>query len=383
MKWKNIGHEYDELAVTICKENIKYYVWGAGVLGDSFYKDFSQKINIIGFIDSNPQKQGMREDGVYIFAPDEVDLQADERILIATGWLKQVSDVLEKKGYHRNKEYFLIDEFSAIYMLYKYNKLYIEKMDMMCNTRCTLRCKHCTSLIPYCRNGRNESFDEMKSCVDMLFQWVDHVHIFSFSGGDCMLNPDLKKIITYMGATYKGEKIRDFELYTNTIIMPDEEMLELWEKYDVIVRFTDYSKAIPGRQNIEQMKSLLNENGLRYDHVQFEHWVDTGYPQESNGIIGEEALIAHCKKCSPVICTSLYQGKIYYCSPACSAVASGLYELDETDGFSLDNYRPDRKKEFMEFYNGYSIKGYPSQCIRCNGLFNTNDKFIIPGEQLS
>lgn len=383
MKWENIGHEYDELAVTICEENIKYYVWGAGVLGNSFYKDFSQKINIIGFIDSNPQKQGMREDGVYIFAPDEVNLQADEKVLIATGWLKPVSAILEKKGYRRNKEYFLMDEFSTIYMLYKYNKLYVEKIDMMCNTKCTLRCKHCVSMIPYCKNGRNSTLEEMKRSADLLFQWIDFMHIFSFGGGDVMLNPDLKNFIAYMGTAYKGKKVQDFELYTNAVIMPDEEMLKLWKDYDVIVRFTDYSKAAPGRQKIDQMEHLLNENGIRYDHVRFDHWVDTGYPQVSNGIIGEKNLIEHCKKCSPVICTSLFQNKIYYCSPACAAEASGLFKHIDTDGFRLDEYHPDRKKEFMEFYTGYSIKGYPSHCIRCNGLFNTNNKFIEAGGQLN
>lgn len=382
MKWQKIGHEYDELAVKICEENIKYYIWGEGVLGNSFFNDFSKKIEIVGFIDSNPDKQGRREDGVYIYSPEEVVLQSDERVLIATGWVKSVSEALESKGYKRHRDYFLIDEFSTIYMLYKYNKLYLEKMDMICNTKCTLRCKHCAFLVPYQKNSKNETFDEMKRSADLLFQWIDYVHVFAFSGGDAMLNPDLKRFITYIGNTYKGKKIQDFELYTNAIIRPDEEMLKLWKDYDIIVRFTDYSKSIPGRQKIEQMKKILDENHLRYDHVQFDNWVDTGYPQASNGIMGEEHLIEHCKKCSPVICTCLYQGKIYYCSPACGADISDLYEHDTDDAFTLENYHPDRKKEFMEFYTGYSMKGYPSHCTRCNGLFNINNKYVEAGEQL-
>ena len=34
MKWNNVGHEYDELAEQICKDNMKYYIWGMGVLGE-------------------------------------------------------------------------------------------------------------------------------------------------------------------------------------------------------------------------------------------------------------------------------------------------------------------------------------------------------------
>ena len=55
MKWNNVGHEYDELAEQICKDNMKYYIWGMGVLGESFYKDFSRELDILGFIDSNPR----------------------------------------------------------------------------------------------------------------------------------------------------------------------------------------------------------------------------------------------------------------------------------------------------------------------------------------
>lgn len=383
MKWKNKGREYDNLAKIICNDENKYYLWGgAGVLGESFYKDFSGKINILGFIDSNPDKQGKRDDGIYVYAPNEFTLGENEKVLIVTGWVKVVSDLLDTKGYKKNIDYFLLDEFSTIFMMYKYNKLYIEKMDMMCNTKCTLRCIHCSSLIPYQKNGANDSLEEMKESVNLLFQWVDYVHIFSFGGGDVMLHPDLKKFIEYVGKTFKGKQIQDFELYTNAIIMPDQEMLEIWKKYDVIVRFTDYSKNVPGRQKIDQMKSLLEENHLRYDHVKFDNWMDTGYPQESNGIHGEEALISHCRNCSPVICTSLRKNKIFYCSPACAADASGLFEHVEEDGFSLRNFHPDRKKEFMEFYTGFSEKGYPSYCQRCNGLFNTNNKCIEVAEQI-
>ena len=93
MKWENRGHEYDELAKNICDGNTKYYLWGIGILGESFYNDFSKRISIIGFIDSNPLKQGKWIDGVYVYTPDEFVLKENEKIIIATGWVKQVSDL--------------------------------------------------------------------------------------------------------------------------------------------------------------------------------------------------------------------------------------------------------------------------------------------------
>lgn len=33
MKWKNKGHEFDEIAKIICDENNRYYIWGLGETG--------------------------------------------------------------------------------------------------------------------------------------------------------------------------------------------------------------------------------------------------------------------------------------------------------------------------------------------------------------
>ena len=382
MRWKDKGHEYDKYAEVICDDSIKYYLWGAGILGESFYSDFNKKIKILGFIDSNPQKQGKREDGIHVYSPNEFKLKKKKKVIIATGWVKQVSDFLKSKGYKKNENYYLLDEFSTIYMMYKYNKLHVEKVDMFCNTLCSLRCKHCSALMPYQKNGRNYSFKEMKQNVDLVFQWVDFMHILSFSGGDAMLNKELANIIEYTGETYKGRKVQDFELYTNAIIMPSQEMIDIWKKYNVIIRFTNYTKHVPNRQKIKEMILILEENHLKYDYVQFQQWLDMGYPQSSNGLKSDDDFISHCKRCSPVISTCLNDGKIFYCSPSCAADASKLFDYDESDGFSLKDYDFSRKKEFMEFYIGYSERGYPSYCRRCNGFFNNNTKLIEVAEQL-
>lgn len=81
MRWKDKGHEYDKYAEVICDDSIKYYLWGAGILGESFYSDFNKKIKILGFIDSNPQKQGKREDGIHVYAPNEFKLGVNEKVI--------------------------------------------------------------------------------------------------------------------------------------------------------------------------------------------------------------------------------------------------------------------------------------------------------------
>lgn len=381
MKWINKGHEYDEIANVICNEKSTFYIWGWGYIGKAFYKRYKNIIKIKGAIDSASEKQGKNED-LEVFSPDEIKLQENEKILICTGWVKEVEDKLKSLGYSHFQDYFLLEEFSGVYELYKYNKLHLENVGLVCNEKCTLRCKHCAALIPYNKHQINYSYEEMKKGIDLLFNWVDSVGVFSVSGGDAMLNPDLERIVEYLGTFYRKDRISQLVVYTNAIIMPTESMLNVWKKYDVIIRFTDYSENVPNVQRISTLCEICDNNNVKYEHVRFESWVDLGYPQESNGLVKEEELIQHALNCSPVICSCLKKDKLFYCSPACMADASGLFPIEETDAFELSNYSADRKTELLEFYNGYSEKGYPSYCKRCNGLFNNNKKYVKVAEQL-
>ena len=57
MKWKNKGHEFDEMYKNI-SDKTNFYLFGAGDYGQQFYNMFKNEINIIGYIDNNPEKIG-------------------------------------------------------------------------------------------------------------------------------------------------------------------------------------------------------------------------------------------------------------------------------------------------------------------------------------
>lgn len=341
MKWTQKGHEYDNMATIISEKDNVYFIYGWGIVGKAFYEKFSSKINIIGIIDRNPEKWGKHE-GIPIISPKQLQLCKNQKIIVATGWVSEVSKVLKEKGFKDRVDYFLLEEFSAIYNFYIENKLHLENVAMVCNELCTLRCEKCVSLIPYNKHRVNYSYDEMKDSADALFNWVDSVGILALGGGDVMLNPELERFIDYLGTHYIT-RIGKIEVYTNAIIMPKETMLELWKKYKIVVRFTDYSKNAPGIQKISEFLELCENNGIFCEHVRFDNWVDTGFPQESNGITSEEGLINHCKRCSPVICSNVIHKKMFYCSPAGMSYASGLFEEDNDDFFDLSIFDASKK----------------------------------------
>ncbi len=57
MRWTNKGHEYDGVYNNIC--NIAWsYLFGAGDYGMQFANIYKDEIDILGYIDNNPEKNG-------------------------------------------------------------------------------------------------------------------------------------------------------------------------------------------------------------------------------------------------------------------------------------------------------------------------------------
>ena len=102
MRWTNRGKEFDETATIICSSENKYYLWGAGVFGISFFDNFKDKINILGFIDSNEKKQTkfVRDKSVYSpqFLREQMDQDDNVKVIITNGWIRDCFSELNSWG---------------------------------------------------------------------------------------------------------------------------------------------------------------------------------------------------------------------------------------------------------------------------------------------
>lgn len=384
MKWTNKGHQYDLLGKKICNigvENIAYLVWGAGTFGISFYELFCNEIKIEGFIDSNPKKQGTVVCGIPVYSPDYLE-EHRAYVLVSAGWTKEIYRKLEKYGYVKEKDYLHIDDFSSLYYWYKYGKVYLSDITYMITEKCSLNCKKCNSFIPLMVDPKNIPMSEILKHFEEFFKYVDNVNILGIVGGDAMMHPDFSSILEELGNRYYPKKAAHIEAYCNGVVIPNEYTLHIMKKYDVFYRFTDYRPYTKGRQRIEEIIALLEEYGIRYDHVRFEKWCDCGYPQESNGIKGEEELIQFFDSCDRKSCHALFDGYVLNCGMVRAAHRIDYCEMSETDKFDISYYDQDRKIELIEFMLGYSEKGYLNYCKKCNGSFNVNTKMIEAGEQI-
>lgn len=384
MKWTNRGHQYDSIGEKICllsEKNSSFYIWGAGTFGISFFELFFQEINIEGFIDSNPKKQGTTVCGVPVRAPDFLK-KTHVFVLVSAGWTRDIYEKLGEYGYIKGQDYLHIDDFTSLYYWYKYKKVYLSDITHVITERCSLRCENCSGFIPKIQKPRNVPINHILKDFDQFFKYVDKVNVLGLSGGDAMVHPDFADIVEELGKRYYPNKATHLEVYCNAVIMPNERVLQVLKNYDVFYRFTDYRPYTNGRQRVEEIISLLEKNGIRYDHVKFETWCDCGYPQTSNGVCGEDQLIAFFDACDRKTCHRLCDGFVIYCGMITGADRIDYCKSEASDVFDISDYDPSRRIDLIEYMLGYSEKGYLNYCRMCNGGFNVNSKFLEAGKQL-
>ena len=380
MKWTNKGHEFDSIAEKICNSRHEFIIWGAGTFGEAFFNEFCNEISIVGFVDSNIMKQGLTKCNREIWNPSVLESDKRRIVLVSTGWTAEVFASLEKMGYEHGYNYFHIDEFITIYRMYKKNELCVSNLNVNITEFCSLRCQKCSALNPYIKDKKHYSIVEIEHMLDVYFRWVDNVSILGLVGGDAMTHPAFNEILEMVGEKYYRKSVGNIEVYSNAVILPDKLSVELFKKYDVIYRFTDYGENTYGKQKCGQVANLLKENGIRYDWAKFERWSDCGYPQESNGITSENALQKFYNKCDRRSCQGLLGTKLFYCGMAIGAERTGYCKAIDTDYFELEQEKMN-KMELMEFMLGYNEKGYITYCKKCNGGPNINQHFVSPGVQ--
>lgn len=381
MKWTNPGHQYDHMKDIILEENVQYYIWGAAVRGTALYHSMKNEINIVGFIDSNPNKHGLMIGNVKIYDPSVLNNQQDKtRVIVATGWERQVFAVLREKGFTSEKNCFLQSIFTPLFYYFKYNQIAITQLAYIITERCTLKCRGCGSYIPYVSEPKDIEVQKILEGLEHLFRHVDKLSLFTISGGDALLHRDIDVLIDTLCEKYYKTKIDCFSLLTNGIVIPKQRTLELLKKNEVIVRITNYTDNAVG-QNIEKLKKLLTENDIPFELITHEYWTDTGYPQESNGLVNENQWIRLYQECG-ISCATLSGTKLFSCGRTIITDRIGYCPFDSQDYIELSTLETKEKIRIFEFMSGYCEKGYIELCKKCNGSIRCSDKIIPVGEQI-
>ncbi len=383
MKWKNKGHEYDQIFNKI-DEKKEFYLFGAGDYGTQFLHIIDTEIKITGYIDNNPSKQGKKINEKFCYALEDITLSKNEGIIVTMSQIARILPIeqLIACGYKKDEDFFIIEEFLSIYYAYKKDKVYFSSISFLPSTACNLTCRHCLNFNPFAKNFYVRGWDELVKDIDLFFSCVDHIMLFHISGGEPLLYKYTADLVEYIDKNYRNQ-IDTLRMVTNGTIVPQDTILSKLSQCGVEITVDDYRDAVPQFQNcFDQLINKLEKYHIKYYINKSDSWIDLAPEKTDYSDWSELQLEMHREKCQQSW-QELRDGKLYSCNYAAYATVAGIAgEQDLEEVYDLTKYVPTQKKELVEFRLGYTAKGYTNFCKKCRGFTPENSEQVKSAEQV-
>lgn len=356
-------------------------LFGAGRLMRKNLKALQGFFTVKVILDSDSEKWGKSYLGVPIKSLLEAAEEIKHRkivIMTTERTAKEIGEILGQHGLIENRDYCSFEKFIGEWFWRYQNKIVLLAVHTAVTTRCTLKCKHCNMFVPYYKNYIEYSFEELKRNIDLLFKSVDYVFAYQFLGGEPLLNPELVKVIEYIGEHYK-DRIGSIEIVTNGTIVPNESLRQISRKYNVTYLISDYSNSVHYQDRLDRVVSCLKENGVKSNLNSSLNWLDFGFPEHPCSF-EEENIQKHMLACGPEF-HGLNDGKFFYCHVAWSADKAGLFPLNPTDYIDLDELSRENRVSILEHCQGNISNGYVGLCSVCGGCGKDNKNMVCAAVQ--
>lgn len=252
-------------------------------------------------------------------------------------------------------------------------KVVIPSTSIMVTEACTLKCKLCLAYIPYYKNYHNMSREEVKKILENYFSIVDEVEKFSITGGEPLLNSELKEILEII-LQYSGRITREIILITNGTILISDDLLEVFErekKIKVIVNhygsISPYAKDNYQRLSNRGIRAILYTEDNRYG------WIDCrdhSLKHRTQSEIEEQA-----KSCAFFVGKKyvIDRGKLYTCTRGGYRIQNDIIPYTEEAFIDLldDGAIEKNKRKLKKWLDAKSTVS----CAYCDGLTEKSKKY--------
>jgi organic radical activating enzyme len=148
---------------------------------------------------------------------------------------------------------------------YFLDNLYLPYIEIAITTRCTLKCKHCSSYINTIeeKDLYSLTFEEFKRQIDNLLANVKKLHVLKVFGGEPLLNQDLDKILRYSLA---NKKISNVILTTNGTMDISDKLISIMKEHrkKMYVNLSNYTsnKELSPRLKTIELLNKCKENSI-------------------------------------------------------------------------------------------------------------------------
>jgi len=234
------------------------------------------------------------------------------------------------------------------------NRVVLPRVSVIITTRCTLNCDKCLGRCPYLED-RDMPAEDLVRDIGRLFACVDYIYDILITGGETFLHPGLDQIIRACAASGKAGNV---SVITNGTVFPSAKALAALRETKATVKISRYPQAL--QPDAEQLKSLLEDNGVRYFHEIGATWVDTGaLGQPKEGSAAQRFSLC-VLKLGFVCCW----GKLHLCGESAVLMEEGLIPDSKEDYISLRGTGP---AAFREQLQKLLKKPEVSACSYCLG----------------
>jgi len=379
LKWTNKGHQFNKIAQSLLKSKyVCIYCTGQYDL-EGYNKPIYFLDSIDFFVSADTILHNTGIIGKDVLSPKALysKFSPDETLVIIASYEKDViAHYLLTYGYN----FYTLDNFYKLYLpvyyLYRLGKLYIPELTITVTDACSLSCENC-SFGGYV-NLADSSLDIQCKSIDTLFSNVDYVERLAIVGGEPFIYNRFVEVILHL-LKYRS-KIDKIRIVSNLYADIDSSFLVLLRNNNISIEYSNYSSEIKSERitrKIESNLSMIKNLGLILTEIRHETWVDFGIKKRTvNRSISD--LTDVFDRCHSM-CRVFRAGNLIQCYPGyCQMPPAGEVQ-DNTLSFDLESER--KKHIILEYWYGYSEKGYIEACRICNGSRNINNNYCIPGEQ--
>ena len=255
--------------------------------------------------------------------------------------------------------------------IFNYKNGYYEYLEIPITTRCSLRCKHCSNLIPCYKKPSDYDLDLLKKSIKSFLECINNIVYIRVLGGEPFLSKNLYDVIKLL---LNSNKIQRIEVVTNgTIIPTDKKLIDILKNRRIIVCISEYPFV-----KYSKLVDSLKEHDIIYRIDKMNFWMDYGKPVKGNKTTKE--LTRQFTICNHV-CKSLVNGQFHLCPRSSHGTDLGIIKDNEDDYLDLldSSMSLEEKKSRL---NKLLKKKYIMACDYCD--FGTSKSKKIPvAEQLN
>ena len=279
---------------------------------------------------------------------------------------------------YKKMKYYLLYQYNCI--RYRNKKVQIPFLEIWVGQCCNLRCKNCCHLIPYMEQKLYDIEQIIHDC-QMLFELCE-VEFFSIVGGEPFTHPELYRLMDFVA---QSPNIKKGKIVTNGTILPQSRMIKSLKGLNgkLEIRIDGYPGI--GIGVVEEFADIMKRNDIPYHFARFNPDKVSSWKQltpDYNEPLVKKETEHLFSKCYIRDCNTLANGELTLCPRGIGSEHVFHMPKNPYEHVNIRELQASvaAKARIATCINQTVYKDY---CKYCLSLSEKNDRYVMPGEQLS